>query len=83
MVWSEENLCPIGVVIWLGFAPARAHQRQRFGQAVAALYASHGGGADRPCLDPPGGAPVPRAAVAPASGGVSKQGGGKRHGEAA
>ena len=24
MVWSEENLCPIGVVIWLGFAGPEA-----------------------------------------------------------
>jgi len=35
------------------------------------LDAGHGGRADRPCLDPPGGAPVPRAAVAPASRGMS------------
>ena len=53
-------------------AAARAHQRDRIGHAVAAPHAGHGSGADRPCLDPPGGAPVPRAAVAPASGGVSQ-----------
>ena len=35
-------------------------------------YASHGGGAHRPCLDPPRGAAVPRAAVAPASRSVSQ-----------
>src|SRR5262244_2941450 len=64
-------------------APARADPRQRFGQAVGALYTRDGGGTHRPCLDPPGGAPVPRAAVAPASRGMSTQGGGKRHGEAA
>jgi hypothetical protein len=55
-------------------APARADPRQRFGQAVVALYTRYGGGAHRPCLDPPRGAPVSRAAVAPASGGVSTQG---------
>jgi IS1 family transposase len=32
-------------------AAARAHQRQRLGQTVAALYAGHGGGIDGPCLD--------------------------------
>ena len=52
-------------------AAARAHPRHRLGQAVAALYAGDGGGADRPCLDPARGAAVSRAAVAPASGGVS------------
>ena len=36
------------------------------------LDAGDGGGADRPCLDPARGAAVSRAAVAPASGGVSK-----------
>src|SRR5207248_236882 len=57
-----------------GAAAAGVDQRDRLSQAVAALYASHGGGAHRSCVDPPGGAPVPRAAVAPASGGMSTPG---------
>jgi hypothetical protein len=41
-------------------------------QAVAAVYASYGSGADRPCLDTARGVAVPRAAMAPASRGMSK-----------
>jgi hypothetical protein len=62
---------------------APADQRARLSQAVAAVDARDGGGADGSGVDPPGGAPVPRATVATASGGVSKQGGGKRHGKGA
>jgi len=54
-------------------APARAHQRARLGQAMAALYAGHGGGADRSCLDAARGAAPPCAAVATTRGGVSTQ----------
>src|SRR5215813_3167700 len=72
MVWSEENLCPIGVVIWLGFAAAGAHQRHRLGEDVAAVYTGDGGGADRSRLDAARGAVVSRAAVATASGGVNQ-----------
>jgi hypothetical protein len=64
-------------------AAAPADQRERLSQAVAAVYASDGGRADGSGVDPTGGAPVPRATVATASGGVSKQGGGKRHGKGA
>jgi hypothetical protein len=54
-------------------APAPAHQRDRLGQAMAALYAGHGGGADRSCLDAARGAALPCAAVATTRGGVSTQ----------
>src|SRR5262249_60227422 len=76
MVWSEENLCPIGVVIWLGFAAAGAHQRHRLGEDVAAVYTGDGGGADRSRLGAARGAVVSRAAGATASGGGDQPGGG-------
>jgi hypothetical protein len=38
---------------------------------VAAVYTSDGGWLDRPCVDAARGAPVPRAAVAAAVGGLS------------
>src|SRR6516165_659898 len=53
-------------------APVRADPRQRLHQTLAAPDTSHGGGIDRPCLDATRGAPVPRAAVAAASRGVSQ-----------
>jgi hypothetical protein len=65
----------------LAVAAAPADQRERLSQAVAAVYASDGGWADGSGVDPTGGAPVPRTTVATASGGVSKQGDGKRHGK--
>src|SRR5438552_4925228 len=61
----------------------RADQWQRLGQAVAAADAGHGRWTDGSRLDAARGAPVPRAAVAAASGGMSRQGGGKRHGKVA
>src|SRR5437660_4722826 len=64
-------------------AAARTHQRYRLRQAVAASDARHGRWTNGARLDAARGAAVPRAAVAAASGGVSAQGGGKRHGEAA
>jgi len=72
MVWSDENLCPIGVVTWLRFAAARAYQRQRLGHSVAAADAGDGGGAHRPCLDTARGARLSRPAMATARRGVSK-----------
>src|SRR5215831_156 len=58
-------------------APTGAHQRHGLRQAVAALYASDGGGTDGSRLDAARGAALSRAAVATASRGVSKSGGGK------
>ena len=63
-------------------ATAPANQRDGLSQDVAAADTSDGRWADRPCLDLTGGAPIPRAAVAPASGGVSTSGG-KRQQEGA
>ena len=54
-------------------AAASADQREWLRQAVAALYASDGGWADGSGVDPPGGAAVPRAAVATTSAGVRKR----------
>ena|SRR5215472_6251413 len=70
MVGSEENLCPIGVVIWLGFVPTGAHQRHGLRQAVAALYASDGGGTDRSGVDAARDVTLPRATVATAASAV-------------
>ena len=50
---------------------ARAHQRQRLSQAVAAADARDGGGIDRSRLDVAGGAALPCAAMATTRGGVS------------
>src|SRR5712691_11133446 len=54
-------------------AAARAHPRQRLGQALAAADTRDGRGADRPCVDPARSAALPRAAVAAASRGVRKR----------
>src|SRR5262249_60273573 len=78
MVWSEENLCPIGVVIWLGFAAAGAHQRHRLGEDVAAVYTGDGGGGDPSRLGAAGGAVLSRGPRGPASGGGEQPGGGGR-----
>jgi hypothetical protein len=51
MVWSEENLGPTGVVIWLGFGAPTADQRQRLTQAVGAAHPRHGSRVNRPHLD--------------------------------
>jgi len=64
MVWSAENLVPIGVVIWLGSADSRSHQRQGLGSVVAAVYAGDGGGPDRSRLDIKRGVAVQSAAMA-------------------
>ena len=45
-------------------------QRHGLSQAVAAVYASDGGGTDGSCLDAHRGAAVPRAAVATAADGL-------------
>src|SRR5207245_2261737 len=68
---------------WLtpDFTTARADPRHGLSQAGAAPNAGNGGWADRSRVDAARGAAVPRAAVAPASRGVSKQGGGKQDGE--
>src|SRR5262245_50361103 len=47
-------------------AGSRSHERSWRSQAVAAVYRGDGGWPDRPCVDAARGAPVPRAAVAPA-----------------
>ena len=46
MVCSGENLCPIGVVIWLGFAAACPHPWHGLSQVVAAVDTSHSRGID-------------------------------------
>ena len=66
-----------------GAAASRADPWQGLSHAVAALYASDGGGINRPCVDAERGLIVSGAALAPASGGVSTQGGGKRQREGA
>jgi len=71
MVWSDENLCPIGVVTWLGFTAAPADPRHGLRQAMAAVHASDGCGPDRSRLDAARGAALPRATVAAASRGMS------------
>src|SRR5262245_29745485 len=73
MVWSAENLVPIGVVTWLGSGCACTDQRHGLRQAVAAADTRDGGRADRSCVDLERGPTVPRAAMAAASDGVSKQ----------
>ena len=73
MVWSAENLVPIGVVTWLGSGYAATDQRQWLRHAVAAADAGHGGGADRPCLDVARRVVVPCTTLAAASRGVSPQ----------
>ena len=43
MVWSAEDLGPIGVVTWLGFAvPYAYHRLQRIAQEVEACDPGHG-----------------------------------------
>src|SRR3977135_4259086 len=70
MVWSGDNLWPMGVVPWLGSAPAGADARHGLGQTLAAADARHGRWPDGARLDATRGAAVPRAAVAPTSAGV-------------
>src|SRR5215510_12422913 len=63
--------------------PASAYQWHGLREAMAPFYASDGRRVDRACLEPERGLAVSGAAVATASGGVSTQRGGKRHGEGA
>src|SRR4051812_28531121 len=64
MVWSEENLCPIGVVIWLGFAGSRSHHRWWLGEEVAAVHTGDGGRGDGSRVVAHRSAPLPGAAMA-------------------
>jgi hypothetical protein len=64
MVCSGENLCPIGVVIWLGSADTRSHPRHGLGQVVAAMHAGDGGGIDGSRLVTQRSAALPGAALA-------------------
>ena len=70
MVWSAENLVPIGVVTWLGSATAGVHQRYGLSHAMAALHTSDGRWVNGSRMDASGGADVSRAAVATARGGM-------------
>jgi hypothetical protein len=71
MVWSEENLCPIGVVIWLGSGGARCNSQEWLSQGVATVHARDGGGIDRACVEFERGADVPCATVAATADGLS------------
>ena len=64
MVWSEENLCPIGVVIWLGSADTRSHQWHGLAQVVAAVHTGDGSGIDGSRLVTQRSAALPGAALA-------------------
>jgi len=63
MVWSAEDLGPIGVVTWLGFAGSQGDQWQWLGEGVAAVYAGHGGRPDRSCLVAKRSVALPRPSV--------------------
>ena len=75
MVWSAENLVPIGVVTWLGSGCAYIDQRHGLRKAVAALYASDGGRIDRSGLVAQRGVAVSRAPVAPGADGLRNDAG--------
>ena len=62
---------------------ARADERDRVGETLAAPDTGHGGGIDGPCLELTSNAALSRAAVAAASRDMSTQGGRKRHREVA
>ena len=64
-------------------ATALTAQRDGLSHAMAAADPSAGRGADGAGVDPPGGVALSGAAVAAASGGVSTQGDGQRHGKVA
>src|SRR5215813_13910126 len=72
MVWSEENLCPIGVVIWLGSRRTDRNQRQWLGAVVAAVHPSDGGGIDGPCVVAERGVVLPGTAVASGTDGLTQ-----------
>src|SRR5919197_103697 len=78
-----SQLCAAPRELTPGASPAFEDQWQWLGHGVAALYASNGSRVDRSCLEPERGLAVSGAAVATASGGVSTQRDGKRHGEGA
>ena len=70
MVWSAEDLGPIGVVTWLGFAGSRGDQWQGLGEGVVVIYIGDGGRIDGPCVDAARRAAVSGVTVAPAAGGL-------------
>jgi hypothetical protein len=73
MVWSGENLCPIGVVTWLGSADTSTHQRLWLSEVGAAVHTGDGGRLDGPRVVAQRSAVLPGAAVAPAADGLKKQ----------
>ena len=75
MVWSGENLCPIGVVTWLGAGRAHPHQREWLGQGVAAVLAGDGSGFDGSRLVAQRGVTLPGATVAPGADGLKQDAG--------
>jgi hypothetical protein len=75
MVWSAENLVPIGVVTWLGSRRTDCYQWHGLGQGVAAVYTGDGGGLDGSRLVAQRGAAVSRAPVAPAADGLRNDAG--------
>jgi hypothetical protein len=70
----------VSMLILARMPPAPAHPRHGLREALAPLYAGDGSRVDRSCLDSERGLAVSGAAVAPASGGMSRQGSGKRQG---
>ena len=66
MVWSAENLVPIGVVTWLGSCRTDFHPWHGLRQGVAAVYTSDGGGLDRSRVVAQRGTALPGATVATA-----------------
>jgi hypothetical protein len=64
-------------------APALTDQRDGLSHALATADTSDGRGADGAGVDPPRGVALSGAAMAAASGGVSTQGDGQRHGKVA
>jgi len=75
MVWSAENLVPIGVVTWLGSADTSTHQRPWLSEGVAAVHPGDGGGLDGPRVVAQRSAVLPGAAVAPAADGLKQDAG--------
>ena len=73
MVWSAENLVPIGVVTWLGSRRVSPDAREWLSQGVAAVHTGNGGGTHRSCMEPARSADVPRAAVATDADGLKQR----------
>src|SRR6266849_262502 len=67
-----ERLLLTAYLLTPAVAPTRSDKRHRHRQTLAAADTRDGGGADRSRVDLERGTAVPRAAVAAASGGVSK-----------